>query len=71
MSNLHPLFARITQIHGAPAPMTAAELEMHYAAIDAEVQADKDADGYGERNQDRALRMQMACPLSDSWGQRA
>ena len=59
MNTLHPLFQQIAQIHGAPAPMTAAELETHNQAIDAAMMADKEADGYAQRNQAQALALQV------------
>lgn len=59
MSNLHPLFQQIAQMHGAPAPMTAAELERHHEAIDAAMMADKLIDGYGKRNEKQAMDLQI------------
>ena len=58
LSSLHPLFAQITQMHGAPAPMTADELETHRQAIDAAMLADKIADGYGQRHQAQAEKIE-------------
>lgn len=57
MSRLHPLFQQLVQMHGAPAPMTAAELSMHHEAIDAAMLADKAVDGHGQRNQARAEKL--------------
>jgi len=53
-ANLHPIFADLLRTHGAPAPMTAAELVKHGEAL-----ASAKAAEFNEANDARALALQI------------
>jgi len=53
MTTLHPLFAQILRPYAPPLS------ELHRVEVDAEMHRDKLANGYEQRNESAAFRLQM------------